>query len=226
MNAAPPNPAPLAVAEAQRRLLALAGPTPVEHAALHAAAGRWAAAPVQAARTQPASDLAMMDGYALRFADLGAPLRIVGESAAGAPFTGQVRIGQAVRIFTGAPVPAGADTVLMQEEALRERDRLKLSGEGPAAIGANIRPRGLDFVAGAPLIAAAAAVAFLAPNTNQMFLSGDPAYEAGYGGALGRARPRWLVWRPQPWRAAAAAGAFAAALLYASTISEFLYFQF
>ncbi|WP_066481808.1 MULTISPECIES: molybdopterin molybdotransferase MoeA [unclassified Sphingomonas] len=156
MNAAPPNPAPLAVAEAQRRLLALAGPTPVEHAALHAAAGRWAAAPVQAARTQPASDLAMMDGYALRFADLGAPLRIVGESAAGAPFTGQVRIGQAVRIFTGAPVPAGADTVLVQEEALRERDRLKLSGEGPAAIGANIRPRGLDFVAGAPLIAAGA----------------------------------------------------------------------
>ena len=81
-------------------------------------------------------------------------------------------------------------------------------------------------LAGAPMIAAAAALALLAPNTNQVFLSGDPAYREGYGGAVEPPRWRALIWRPGVPQAGAALAAFAAALLYASTISEFLYFQF
>ena len=147
-------PALLPVAEAQVRVLALGTPVEIEDVPLDAALGRWAAAPVTARRTQPAADLSAMDGYALRFADLGAPLQVVGESAAGTPFGGTVAPGQAVRIFTGAWMPAGADTVLVQEEAQRDGDRLMLAGEGPPCRGRNVRPRGLDFSQGDVLVAA------------------------------------------------------------------------
>ena len=144
----------LPIAEAQARLLALAGPTPIERVSLAEAAGRWAAAPVVARRTQPAQDLSAMDGYAIRFADLPGPWRVIGESAAGSGFAGTVAPGEAVRIFTGAPMPEGADTVLIQEEAACEGDQLRLSGEGPAHVGRNTRRRGLDFAEGDTLIAA------------------------------------------------------------------------
>jgi molybdopterin molybdotransferase len=95
-----------------------------------------------------------MDGYAIRFADLPGPWRVTGESAAGRPFAGTVATGEAVRIFTGAALPDGADTVLVQEEAAREGERLMLGGEGPAHRGRNVRARGLDFHDGDRLIAA------------------------------------------------------------------------
>ena len=95
-----------------------------------------------------------MDGYAIRFADMPGPWRVIGESAAGRPFGGPVGAGEAVRIFTGAGVPDGADAVLIQEEAAREGDRLVLTGEGPAHRGRNIRARGLDFAEGYPLVRA------------------------------------------------------------------------
>jgi hypothetical protein len=98
----------LPVAEAQARLLALATLLPVETVSLVDAAGRWAASDIAASRTQPAADLSMMDGYAIRFADLPGPWRVIGESRAGASFDGVVESGQATRIFTGAPVPGGA----------------------------------------------------------------------------------------------------------------------
>lgn len=149
------NPLPLLpVAEAQGRLLALARPVAAERVALGQAAGRWLAEPVVAMRTQPEHALSAMDGYALRFADLAGPLQIIGESAAGRPFTGTVAPGQAVRIFTGAVVPDGADTILIQEEAARNGDTLTLAGEGPPHVGAHVRPRGLDFAQGEVLIAA------------------------------------------------------------------------
>lgn len=142
----------LPIAEAQARLFALGVPMPIETVALADAAGRWAAEPVLARRTQPDSDLSAMDGYAIRFADLPGPWRVIGESAAGSGFGGAVGPGEAVRIFTGAPLPAGADTVLVQEEARREADRLHLHGEGPAHFGRNTRRRGLDFAEGELLI--------------------------------------------------------------------------
>ena len=152
MSPAPPTPL-IPVAEAQARLLALAPDIAVEAVPLLAAAGRWAAAPVRALRTQPAADLSSMDGYAIRFADLPAPLTVIGESAAGRAFDGMVTMGRAVRIFTGAAVPRGADTVMVQEEVARHGNRVTLTGEGPPRIGANIRRKGLDFVKDTPIVA-------------------------------------------------------------------------
>ncbi|MCW3837760.1 molybdopterin molybdotransferase MoeA [Sphingomonas canadensis] len=146
----------LPVSDAQQRLLALAGPLPPERVALRAAAGRWAAEPVQALRDQPSADISAMDGYAIRFADMPGPWTVTGESAAGRAFAGSVSAGEAVRIFTGAPLPPGSDTVLVQEEAARDGAALALAlaGEGPAFRGRNVRVRGLDFTTGDTLIAA------------------------------------------------------------------------
>ena len=80
--------------------------------------GRWAAEDVVALRTQPARDLSAMDGYAVRFADGAGPWTVIGESAAGRRFAGTVGAGEAVRIFTGAVVPEGADSVIIQENVV------------------------------------------------------------------------------------------------------------
>lgn len=143
----------LPVAEAQVRLIAAARPVDIEQVPLGDSLGRWAAAAVVARRTQPARDLSAMDGYAIRFGDMPGPWAVIGESAAGRPFTGEVASGDAVRIFTGAAMPAGADTVLVQEEAARDGERLALAGDGPPHYGRNVRPRGLDFREGQSLIA-------------------------------------------------------------------------
>lgn len=144
----------LPIAEAQARLLALTPRLPAAPTPIAEAAGRWAAEDVVARRTQPGSDLSVMDGYAIRHADLPGPWRVIGESAAGRRFAGAVDAGEAVRIFTGAAMPPGADCVLVQEEATREDDTLTLSGEGPPRPGANVRPLGLDFAQGDTIIAA------------------------------------------------------------------------
>ncbi|MCM8730365.1 molybdopterin molybdotransferase MoeA [Hephaestia sp. GCM10023244] len=148
----------LPIDAAQARLFALAPPIATEHVALRDAAGRWAAESVHARRTQPAADLSAMDGYALRFADLPGPFRLIGESAAGHPFAGQVGAGETVRISTGAALPGGSDTVLVQEEARREGDAIHLDGDGPAFCGRNVRVRGLDFNTGDLLFAAGARI--------------------------------------------------------------------
>lgn len=171
----------LPVAEAQARLLALAALLPVETVKLAEAAGRWAAEDVIANRTQPAADLSMMDGYAIRFADKPGPWAVTGESRAGAGFDRMVGKGDAVRIFTGAPVPAGADAILIQEEASRDGDLLRLSGEGPLRAGASIRPMGSDFMLGTSLIAAGAR---LTPGRIAA------AAMAGHGALPVRRRPR------------------------------------
>lgn len=142
----------LPVAEAQQRLFGLALPVAEEWCPLADASGRWASRDIVALRTQPAADLSSMDGYAIRFADLPGPWEVIGESAAGRSFAGEVAPGQAVRIFTGAALPLGADTVLVQEEAARDGDRLALAGEGPPRPGSSVRPRGLDFAEGDTLI--------------------------------------------------------------------------
>jgi len=142
----------IAVAEAQMRMLALKAPLAIETVPLAAAAGRYAAADVVACRSQPALDLSAMDGYAIRFAERPGPWTVVGESAAGGGLDRGLRPGEAARIFTGAPVPDGADVILIQEEAARDGDRLTMTGEGPHRPGTHIRRRGSDFAEGAKLI--------------------------------------------------------------------------
>ena len=144
----------LPVADAQARLLVMAPRVATERMPLSMAAGRWTAEPVTALRAQPGADLSSMDGYAIRFDDLPGPWRVIGESAAGRAFGGVAERGEAVRIFTGAAMPAGADSVLVQEEAERDGDALVIAGEGPPRRGMSVRRKGLDFERGAVLIGA------------------------------------------------------------------------
>ena len=146
----------LPIAQAQSRLFAATPRVSGETVSLRQATGRWAASGIAALRTQPAADLSAMDGYAIRFDDLPGPWRLIGESAAGRPFAGKVDAGEAVRIFTGAALPDGADTVLVQEETARDGTHVLLAGEGPATRGRNTRRRGLDFASGDLLIPAGA----------------------------------------------------------------------
>ncbi len=138
--------------EAQARILALGTPVDSERQPLVAVTGRYAAEPLFARRNQPAQNLSSMDGYAIRFEDLPGPWKIVGESAAGAPWPERIWPGEAVRISTGALMPLGADTVIIQENLLRQNDLLFCSGDKPDARGANIRVRGSDFKIGQSLI--------------------------------------------------------------------------
>ena len=142
----------LPVTDAQHRLLALGSPVEQESVDLARAAGRWAASNVSARRSQPATDLSAMDGYAIRFADLPGPFALIGESAAGHPFAGHVGPGETVRIFTGAAMPIGADSVMVQEEVSPDGARIVLTGDGPAVRGRNVRAQGMDFSDGALLI--------------------------------------------------------------------------
>ncbi len=143
------------VDEAAARILAGAEPTGEDWIAIDEAAGRVLAADLAARRTQPPFDASAMDGYAVRAADAvaGARLRRTGEAAAGRRFAGEVGSGEAVRIFTGAPVPAGADAVLIQENTrVLGEDVIEVT-EGVKP-GANIRRAGLDFRAGETVLAA------------------------------------------------------------------------
>ncbi|MCB2119166.1 MAG: molybdopterin molybdotransferase MoeA [Rhodobacteraceae bacterium] len=136
------------VAEALARVLALAGPVATETVALRRAAGRVLAAPVIARLTQPPFAASAMDGYAIREADHlpGRVLEVIGEAAAGRGFGGTVGTGEAARIFTGAPVPAGAERVILQEDVTREGARITLGDR--LEEGRHIRAAGQDFALG------------------------------------------------------------------------------
>ena len=138
----------LSLEEAQASLLAAAETLPAENISLAEAYGHYLAQDIGARLTQPPFAASAMDGYAIRFDDLPGPWRIVGEAAAGRGFEAAVRSGEAVRIFTGAPLPAGADTVLIQEDAERSGERLRLVRDGPPRRGAHVRAKGADFMAG------------------------------------------------------------------------------
>ncbi len=140
-------------AEALSIILEGASPVETETVPLVQAHGRVLARDLAALRTQPPFPASAMDGYALRGADAQAApvtLTIIGEAAAGHPFAGKVGPGETVRIFTGAPVPDGADTVQMQENASRNGDRVTILK--PVATGHSVRPAGLDFRAGDVLL--------------------------------------------------------------------------
>ncbi|WP_299416443.1 gephyrin-like molybdotransferase Glp [uncultured Sulfitobacter sp.] len=141
------------VADALAHLFALTRPLEIEQVPLRAAAGRVLATNAIAQRTQPPFAASSMDGYALCRAEVepDAMFKVVGEAAAGHRYQGDLHAGQAVRIFTGAPVPAGADFVVIQEDVTRRGDLITLGH----SIGDkdNIRPAGGDFSEGSTLSA-------------------------------------------------------------------------
>jgi molybdopterin molybdotransferase len=145
----------LPVAEALARVLDGVAPLPAEQVAIAEAHGRVLAADLAALRTQPPDALSAMDGYAVRGADVAkapAKLRVIGEVAAGRPFDGTVGVGEAARIFTGGVLPAGTDTIVIQENT--ERDGAALVVTAPSKLGRHVRARGLDFRAGDVLLPA------------------------------------------------------------------------
>ena len=139
----------ISVAEARERILAALQPVASETVALDQAWGRVLARDLAARRTQPPFAVSAMDGYALRVADIAqAPVRLhcIGRSQAGAGFSGAVGVAETVRIFTGAPVPTGADAVVIQENTTAEGDLVTILETVPP--GANIRAAGIDFKVG------------------------------------------------------------------------------
>jgi molybdopterin molybdotransferase len=134
--------------EALGAVVARARPLEAEEVPLAEAFGRVLAEGVRARRDQPATDISMMDGYALRASEAGGTLRVTGEIAAGdAPWTRALQAGEAARIFTGAPLPPGADCVVMQEHVEREGSALRV--QQPPKAGQHIRRRGEELSAGA-----------------------------------------------------------------------------
>lgn len=144
----------LPVDQALKRLLDDVETLPSESVALAEAYDRVLAKPVIALRTQPPFAASAMDGYAVRGVDVAkapARLKVIGEIAAGHNFAGTVASGEAARIFTGAPLPDGTDTVVIQENVSGLADgRIEIAE--PTRSGANVRRAGLDFVAGDTLL--------------------------------------------------------------------------
>jgi molybdopterin molybdotransferase len=143
----------LSVEDAQRRILAAARPTPGEQIGLAEAHGRVLCEDIAARRTQPPTAVSAMDGYAVRSEDVAAvpaSLRIVGYAPAGGAHDGTLGRGEAVRIFTGGPVPDGADAIVIQEDT--ESDGSTVTVKESAPKGHYIRPAGLDFRAGDVLL--------------------------------------------------------------------------
>jgi molybdopterin molybdotransferase len=136
----------ISVAEALEQLFALACPLETETVPLLQAHGRVLARDVSATRDQPPFNGSAMDGYAVVEAKPGARLRVIGDSAAGHGFEYPVKSGEAVRIFTGAPVPKGAKTVVIQEDVTREGETITLGDR--LGDGSHIRPAGGDFKIG------------------------------------------------------------------------------
>ncbi|MCB9526921.1 MAG: molybdopterin molybdotransferase MoeA [Myxococcales bacterium] len=144
----------LTVDDALARILARIHPLDPERVELTRAAGRVLAERITARRRLPAFDDAAMDGYAVRAADVPAPgvtLPVAFAIAAGQPGDRPLPPGMAARIFTGAPLPPGADAVIMQEDATRDGDRVTFT-EAPKP-GQHVRPAGGDIERGAPLLA-------------------------------------------------------------------------
>jgi molybdopterin molybdotransferase len=143
----------LPVSDALARILDGVALTPAEEIELLDAAGRVLANDLPARLTQPPFDASAMDGYAVQSADvarLPATLTVIGEAAAGRGFRGRLEAGQAVRIFTGAPLPEGADAIIIQENTCAEGTRVIVTEGKPDP--AHIRRKGGDFAEGEVLL--------------------------------------------------------------------------
>jgi molybdopterin molybdotransferase len=142
----------LSVTEALARVTEGLEPLGAERVPLERCLGRVLAEDLAARLTQPPFDASAMDGFAVRAEDvaaLPATLRLIGEAAAGSGFQGQVRQGEAVRVFTGAPVPEGADTIVIQEDAELSHGVVTVKAAAPVR---HTRPRGQDFTEGEVLL--------------------------------------------------------------------------
>lgn len=145
----------ISVDEALARILSAVETQPAEQVSLNEAVGRTLAHDIVSRRTQPPKPMSAMDGYAVRAEDLKAvptELKIVAEIPAGASYAGVIQSGQAARIFTGAPLPPGADTIVIQEDTERTGDTVKIDVSPKK--GAYVRPAGLDFSDGETLLTA------------------------------------------------------------------------
>src|SRR5262252_11102084 len=143
----------ISVEEALSRLLAPLEKLPPEQISIADGVGRVLAEDVAARRTQPPFAVSAMDGYAVRADDVKSvpvELRIVAEVPAGAGFGGHVGPGETARIFTGAPLPAGTDTIVIQEDTKRDVDRVRVLEGAPR--GRYVRREGLDFADGEVLL--------------------------------------------------------------------------
>jgi molybdopterin molybdotransferase len=139
----------ISVADAQALLLGSAEPLSVENVPLRAARGRTLREDIIATRAQPPFRASSMDGYAVRAADTPGVLRVIGETRAGRALDRALRPGECARIFTGAPLPEGADCILIQEDAARDADQVT----SPAlTTGLHVRAAGVDFEAGDTLL--------------------------------------------------------------------------
>ena len=141
------------VAEALSRVLADTHSLPAECVPIAQAHGRVLVADLAALRTQPPADVSAMDGYAVRAVDIvliPARLKLVGEVAAGHPFQGTVGRGEAARIFTGGLLPEGSDTIVIQENTVREGNTVVVTVAAPK--GKHVRLEGMDFQRGAVLL--------------------------------------------------------------------------
>ena len=146
----------LPLEEAVARIIVGAAPVSCDYATLAEAGGRTLGEPLKARRSQPPFDASSMDGYAVRAADTAqapATLKVVGMAAAGSRYGGTVGPGEAVRIFTGAPVPPGADAIVIQENT-EAHDDGTVTVKQPATAGRHIRRAGLDFQENALLLEA------------------------------------------------------------------------
>lgn len=144
----------LPVSDALANLLDGVVPKGIEQLPISQLRGRILAQDLASKRTHPPFNASAMDGYAVKFADaasIGAKLTVVGEAAAGHGFDGDFEFGETVRIFTGAPVPASADTILIQENTLKTSDRV-IEVTSPAQEGRHIRLAGVDFKKGDVLL--------------------------------------------------------------------------
>lgn len=149
----------ISVEEALERITGAFSPLPSESVALPNARGRVLAKDLAASRDQPHQDISAMDGYAVRAADLAsgaATLTLVGEAPAGGRFEDVMAPGQTVRIFTGGPIPAGADAVALQENAKPDGEKIALTGK--VEPGRFVRPAGLDVKKGETVLQAGTAL--------------------------------------------------------------------
>ena len=176
----------LSVAEAQAHVLAAGSTRRRETVPLAEAHGRYLAEDAVARLTQPPFHASAMDGYAVRFADIapGITFPVIGEAIAGKAFDGFFEEGVAVRVLTGAPMPEGTDTVILQEDVAYEDGAIRLIGDCPPHAGRHVRKAGQDFAEGAVLVQAgtrlnARSIALLAAG--------------GHGAAEVFARPRVAI---------------------------------
>src|ERR1700704_500461 len=136
----------LTVAEARARIVQAFAPLPAEQVSLANALGRVLAEPIHARLTQPPFAVSAMDGYAVRAADVATvpvTLKLVGYAPAGSAYGSPLKPGEAVRIFTGAPLPNGADAIVIQENTKATGDSVLVKEAAPT--GRYVRPAGLDF---------------------------------------------------------------------------------